>query len=121
MQTSDLDTLIVVGDRILVKPLKQEEKTDTGLFLPPGVREKEKVQQGYVVKLGPGYIIPSATDGDESWKTDAQSSVKYIPLQAQIGDLAIFLMSNATEVIYKKERYYIIPQHAVLLLDRQDL
>jgi len=47
--------LIVIGDRILIKPLKPDERTSSGLYLPPGVQEKEKVQQGYVIKTGPGY------------------------------------------------------------------
>lgn len=39
-----LKKLIVVGDRVLIKPKKEAEKTDSGLFLPPGVKEKEKIQ-----------------------------------------------------------------------------
>lgn len=34
--------LIVVRDRVLVRPKKSPEKTDSGLYLPPGVQEKEK-------------------------------------------------------------------------------
>ncbi|ULT40014.1 co-chaperone GroES family protein [Niabella defluvii] len=80
--------LIVIGDRILIKPQKPDERTASGLYLPPGVQEKEKVQQGYVIKTGPGYAIPVAVD-DEPWKTD-EDQVKYVPLQAREGDLAIF-------------------------------
>jgi co-chaperonin GroES (HSP10) len=50
--------LIVIGDRVLIRPAKPNERTETGLFLPPGVQEREKVQQGYVIKTGPGYAIP---------------------------------------------------------------
>lgn len=53
-----LKKLIVIGDRVLVRPAKGDERTESGLYLPPGVQEKEKVQQGYVVKTGPGYVIP---------------------------------------------------------------
>lgn len=62
--TSDnrLKKLIVIGDRLLIKPLRPNEKTESGLYLPPGVQEKEKVQQGYVIKTGPGYAIPVATE-----------------------------------------------------------
>ena len=48
-----LKKLIVIGDRILIKPSKPDERTESGLYLPPGVQEKEKVQQGYVIKTGP--------------------------------------------------------------------
>ncbi|OJU22472.1 MAG: chaperonin [Sphingobacteriales bacterium 41-5] len=110
--------LIVIGDRLLIKPLKPDEKTSTGLYLPPGVQEKEKVQQGYVIKTGPGYAIPMPVD-DEPWKSDDEQ-VKYVPLQAREGDLAIFLLSGATEVIYEKEKYLIVPQNAILMLEREE-
>jgi co-chaperonin GroES (HSP10) len=53
-----LKKLIIIGDRVLVRPTKPNEKTQTGLYLPPGVQEREKVQQGYIIKTGPGYAIP---------------------------------------------------------------
>lgn len=110
--------LIVIGDRLLIKPLKPDEKTASGLYLPPGVQEKEKVQQGYVIKTGPGYAIPIPVD-DEPWKSD-EEQVKYVPLQAREGDLAIFLLSGATEVIYENEKYLIVPQNAILMLEREE-
>jgi co-chaperonin GroES (HSP10) len=110
--------LIVIGDRLLIRPAKANERTDSGLYLPPGVQDKEKVQQGYVIKTGPGYAIPLPLD-DEPWKTD-EDRVKYIPLQAREGDLAIFLVSGATEIIYEKEKYFIVPQGAILMLEREE-
>ena len=47
--------LIVVGDRVLVKPAEMKGKTHHGLYLPQGVEEKDKVQTGIVIKTGPGY------------------------------------------------------------------
>jgi len=113
-----LKRLIVIGDRLLVKPLKGDERTASGLYLPPGVQEKEKVQQGYVIKTGPGYAIPMPVE-EESWKPD-EEKVKYIPLQAKEGDLAIFLVSAATEVMYENEKYFIVPQSAILMLERDE-
>ncbi|MFT4093972.1 MAG: co-chaperone GroES family protein [Niabella sp.] len=110
--------LVVIGDRILIKPLKPDERTASGLYLPPGVQEKEKVQQGYVIKTGPGYAIPIPIE-DESWKSE-DDQVKYVPLQAKEGDLAIFLLSGATEVIYEGEKYFIVPQSAILMLEREE-
>ncbi|WP_114790870.1 co-chaperone GroES family protein [Niabella yanshanensis] len=110
--------LIVIGDRILIKPQKPDERTASGLYLPPGVQEKEKVQQGYVIKTGPGYAIPVAVD-DEPWKTE-EDQVKYVPLQAKEGDLAIFLLSGATEIMYENEKYFIVPQSAILMLEREE-
>lgn len=118
--TSDnkLKKLIVIGDRVLVRPAKPDERTESGLYLPPGVQEKEKVQQGYIIKTGPGYAIPMPVE-TESWKPE-EEQVKYVPLQAREGDLAIFLLSGATEVMYEGEKYYIVPQHAILMLEREE-
>jgi len=113
-----LKKLIVIGDRLLIKPTKPNEQTASGLYLPPGVQEKEKVQQGYVIKTGPGYAIPMPVE-DEAWKGE-EEQVKYVPLQAKEGDLAIFLVSGATEVIYENEKYFIVPQGAVLMLEREE-
>lgn len=57
-----LSKLIVVGDRVLIKPKTNPDKTRSGLFLPPGYSEKEVIQSGYVVKVGPGYPIPIMSD-----------------------------------------------------------
>ncbi|MEO5591145.1 MAG: co-chaperone GroES family protein [Chitinophagaceae bacterium] len=110
--------LVIIGDRLLIRPAKSNERTESGLYLPPGVQEKEKVQQGYVIKTGPGYAIPMPVD-DEPWKTE-EDKVKYIPLQAREGDLAIFLMNGATEIIYENEKYFIVPQGAILMLEREE-
>jgi chaperonin GroES len=113
-----LKKLIVIGDRVLIKPASHAERTDSGLYLPPGVQEKEKVQQGQVIKTGPGYVIPMPIE-DEPWKSD-EEKIKYIPLQAKEGDLAIFLLNAATEVMYEKEKYFIVPQSAILMLEREE-
>ncbi|PSL48762.1 co-chaperonin GroES (HSP10) [Chitinophaga niastensis] len=114
-----LKKLIVVGDRVLIKPTTPHERTNSGLYLPPGVQEKEKVQRGYVIKTGPGYAIPVPADEDDAWKAE-EEKVKYIPLQVKEGDLAIFLMSGSTEVVYQEETYYIVPQGAILMLEREE-
>ena len=113
-----LQKLIIIGDRVLIRPTKPNERTTTGLFLPPGVQEKEKVQQGYIIKIGPGYVVPVPADED-SWR-GAEEQVKYIPLQACEGDLAIFLLSGATEVLYQGDKYFIVPQSAILMLEREE-
>ena len=45
------DKFVVVGDRVLIKPKSLDERTKSGIYLPPGVQEKEKIQTGYVIKL----------------------------------------------------------------------
>ena len=114
-----LKRLIVVGDRVLIRPAKQSDKTASGLFLPPGVQEKEKIQSGYVIKVGPGYPLPLPTDDDDRWK-GREEQVKYLPLQAHEGDLAIFLQKGAIEVMYEEEKYFIVPQASILMLEREE-
>lgn len=118
-EDNKLKKLIVVGDRVLVKPAKPNERTESGLYLPPGVQEKEKVQQGYVIKTGPGYAIPVPAEEDDAWKPQ-EERVKYIPLQAKEGDLAIFLLNGSTEILYQGEKYFIVPQGAILMLEREE-
>lgn len=114
----NIDRFIVVGDRVLVKPQEESSRTSSGLYLPAGVAEKERVQSGYVIKVGPGYATSSEID-DEPWKESA-NKVKYIPLQAREGDLAIFLRKEAVEIEFDKEKYLIVPQSAILLLIRNE-
>jgi co-chaperonin GroES (HSP10) len=118
-QEYPLKNLIVVGDRLLIKPVKEDSKTKGGLLLPPGYKDKEEVQSGYVIKVGPGYPIPLPAEDNEPWKT-SEEQIKYIPLQAREGDKAIFMQKGAVEIIYENEKYYIVPQHSILLLERDD-
>ena len=115
----NLKKLILGGARVLIKPKKQSERTNSGLFLPPGVQEKEKIQSGYVIKVGPGYPLPLPSDEDDLWK-GKEEQIKYIPLQAEEGDLAIFLQKGAIEVVYEDDKYFIVPQASILMLERED-
>src|SRR5688572_26680606 len=92
-----LSKLIVVGDRVLIQPKAESERTKAGLFLPPGVEEKEEIGWGWIMKIGPGYPIPIPVDDSlEPWKA-ADERIKYVPLQAKVGDLAIFLKRASIE------------------------
>jgi chaperonin GroES len=114
-----LDKFIMIGDRVLIKPKSPKDKTKSGLLLPPGVQEKEKVQAGYVVKVGPGYPIPAINDVDEPWK-DKSDEVKYVPLQLKAGDLAIYMQNSGYEIEFKSEKYIIVPHSAILMLIRDE-
>lgn len=112
--------IVVVGDKVLILPDSDEGRTQHGLYLPPSVKEKEKVQSGYVVKVGPGYPVPNPSFIDqEPWSTTPKEPVKYIPLQAEEGDYAIFLRDQAIE--FESKKYLIVPQSAILILIRKDI
>ncbi|HUI30657.1 MAG TPA: co-chaperone GroES family protein [Candidatus Acidoferrales bacterium] len=110
--------IVLVGDKVLVSPDKNQEKTEHGLYLPPGVKDKEKVQGGIVVQAGPGYAManPSYID-QEPWSTPREP-VKYIPLQAETGDYALFLRDQAVEIEFEDEKYFIISHSSILMLIR---
>ncbi|MEL6557286.1 MAG: co-chaperone GroES family protein [Bacteroidota bacterium] len=111
--------LMIIGDRVLIKLKKDSEKTDSGLYLPPGVKEKEQVKSGYIVKVGPGYPIPMHSEDNEPWKAE-EEKVRYVPLQVAEGDLAIFLVGGAYEVLYQKEKYFVVPQSSILMVEREE-
>ncbi|HEV7348866.1 co-chaperone GroES family protein [Telluribacter sp.] len=113
-----LRRLIIVGDRVLIRPKSPNERNNSGLYLPPTVTEREQVQSGYVIKVGPGYPIPVAAE-EEPWK-ETEEKVKYMPLQAREGDVAIYLQRNAIDLEYDGEKYVIVPQSSILMLDRTE-
>lgn len=117
IEGKDLNKFIMVGDRILIKPRSPQERTKTGLFLPPGVQENEKIQSGYVVKVGPGFPIPAVIE-DETWKKS--EPVKYVPLQPKEGDLAVYLQSNSFDIQFNDEKYVVVSQAAILFLIRDE-
>lgn len=119
MTENNLENLIVVGDKVLIKPISARIKTKSGLFLPPGYSEKEEIQHGYVVKVGPGIPIPYMNDDDnEPWKPKKDERIRYIPLQPLAGDLAIFMLKGSVEIMYNDQKYLIVPQYSILLLER---
>lgn len=115
-----LQEIIVVGDRVLLKPLSPGNQTNGGLYLPPSVKEKDEVQSGMVVRVGPGYPVPAHQDFDQFLK-DHSEPVQYIPLQARPGDKAIYLQKHSHEIEIDGERLIIVNQHAILLLMRDEL
>ncbi len=70
-----------LADRVLVKPIEQEEKTKSGIYLPDTA--KEKPQEGEVVAVGPGKL-------DENGKR--------IPMDLKVGDRVIYAKYGGTEI-----------------------
>jgi co-chaperonin GroES (HSP10) len=114
--------LIVIGDRVLIELDESRERTTTGLYLPPTVKEREKVQSGYIVKVGPGYPVSDPNSVvDEPWAVRKREDLKFIPLQAAEGDYAIFLKDAAIEIEFEGKKYLIVPHSAILALLRTEL
>jgi co-chaperonin GroES (HSP10) len=114
--------LILVGDRVLIAPEEGEERTRVGLYLPPTALESQQVQSGLVIAVGPGDPAPdlaSAVD-DEPWKVGEQQ-LRWRPMQARVGDHAIFFRKAAVEISLEEKKYLVVPQGAILALVREDL
>jgi len=110
--------LIVVGDRVLVAPEEGEERTSVGLYLPPTAIDHQAVQSGRIVATGPGTPLsePASLD-DEPWRLTSRET-RYVPMQAGIGDYALFFRKAAVEITFEGKHYLVVPQAAILVLVR---
>lgn len=88
-----------LGDRILVKPLAQEDVTKGGVILPDTA--KEKPQKGKVIAAGKGKL---ADDGSR------------IEMEVKPGDLVIYGKYSGTEVKYEGNEYLFIRESDVLAI-----
>ncbi len=86
-----------LDDRVVVKPLEQEDKTAGGIFLPETA--KEKPQQGKIVAVGPGKVLES---GER-----AAPNVKK-------GDVVLFSKFGGTEVEVNAEELLIMRESDLL-------
>lgn len=109
--------LLVIGDRILVAPKEAESRTKVGLLLPATVVEKEEVQSGTVVAVGPGIPLPPPQDEPEPWK-ESYRKPRYLHLQVVVGDHAVFFRKAAVEITFEGEQYLVVPHSAILVVIR---
>jgi len=119
MATEGDKQLIVVGDRVLISPEEGEERSRVGLYLPPTAVDNQAVQGGTVVARGPGTPISAPTELDEEpWKIGSVEA-RYMPVQARVGDYAIFFRRAAVEITFENQKYLVVPQAAILALVRE--
>jgi len=110
--------LIVVGDRVLIAPEEGAERTKVGLYLPPTAVDNQQVQGGRIMATGPGLPMPDPGDPtDEPWRTGPRET-RFLPMQARVGDYALFFRRAAVEITFETERYLVVPQTAILALVR---
>jgi chaperonin GroES len=87
-----------LGDRVVVKPLEEEERTKGGIVLPDTA--KEKPQHGEVMAVGPG-----------EWDEDGK---RRRPLDVQVGDRVLFAKYAGSEVKIEDDDYLILRQSDIL-------
>lgn len=89
-----------LSDHILIEPIKQEEKTKTGIFLPE-TAEKERPEQGKVLGVGPG-------------KKNKDGS--YIPLEVKPGDRVLFTKYGPSEIKIDEKEFLIAKEEDILAI-----
>ena len=89
-----------LSNHILIEPIKEEEKTKTGILLPE-TAEKERPEQGKVIAVGPGRKTPSG---------------KIIPLDVKKGDLVLFKKYGQDEVKIGDKEYLIAKEEDILAI-----
>jgi co-chaperonin GroES (HSP10) len=110
--------LHVVGDRVLIAPEEGEDRTRVGLYLPATALEGQQVQTGRIVATGPGDPVPDPSVFDEEpWKA-TERPARHRPMQARVGDTAIFFRKAAVEISFDGVKYLVVPQAAILVLIR---
>ena len=88
-----------LGDRLLVKPIEQEEKTASGIILPETA--KEKPQEGEVLSVGPG---GRKEDGSR------------ITMDVEVGNRVLYAKYAGTEVKIDGVKYLILRESDVLAI-----
>ena len=113
--------LLVVGDRVLITPEEGEERTKVGLYLPASAIDTQQVQSGLIAATGPGDPVPDFGSFDEEpWRAEEQQP-RFRPMQARVGDHAIFFRKAAVEITFEEKRYLVVPQAAILVLVREEM
>lgn len=112
--------IVVVADRLLIKQEDLETRTEVGLYLPQTVVEKEEVQGGRVVSTGPGIPLPQPQEGDDEPWREVPNEPRYLPMQAEIGDYALFMKKATVEIKFEGEKYLVVPHASILVLIREE-
>jgi len=92
-------TLKPLGDRVVVKVLKEEERTAGGILLPDTA--KEKPQKGEVIAVGSGKLLDNG---------------ERVPLEVKVGDKIIFAKYGGTEVKINGVEYLILRENDILAI-----
>ncbi len=87
-------------DRVLIEPIKEEEKTKSGIFLPD-TAQKEKPEQGMVIAVGDGK------------KTD---DGKIVPVSVRVGHKVLFTKYGPTEIKVEGRDYLIASESDILAI-----
>ncbi len=89
-----------LSDHILIEPIKEEERTKTGILLPETI-DKERPEQGKVIAVGPGKKL---------------SSGKRVPIEVKEGDIVLFTKYSPSEIKVEDKEYLIAKEEDILAI-----
>ena len=112
--------LLVVGDRVLITPEEGDDRTKVGLYLPASAIDTQQVQSGMIIATGPGDPVGDVAPDDEPWK-EQRGEPRRRPMQARVGDHAIFFRKAAVEITFEERKYLVVPLAAILVLVRDEM
>ena len=92
-----------LADHVLIEPLKEEQKTKTGILLPE-TAEQEKSEQGTVIAVGPGR---------------KEENGQITPVEVKVGDLVLFTKYGPNEVKVEEKDYLIAEEKDILAVIEQ--
>ena len=87
-----------LGDKVFIKPIEEETKTKSGLFLPESAKEKPK--EAEVLAVGEGRYV----DG------------KLVPLSVKVGDKILTKQWGGDEVKIDGVEYKIVEESDILAI-----
>ena len=88
-----------LGDRVLIEPITDAEKTKSGIYLPD-TASKERPEQGKVIATGPGRIV----DG------------KLQPMGVKKGDIVLFTKYGPNQIKVDDQEYLIAKEEDILAI-----
>lgn len=91
--------LTPIGDRVVVKPEPEEQRTKSGIVLPDTA--KEKPSEGTVVAVGTGRVLDNG---------------QKVPLEVKVGDKIIYSKYGGTEVKIDEEEFVILSERDILAI-----
>ena len=90
-------TLVPLGDRLVIKPVVQEEVLASGIVIPDTA--KEKPQQGEVLAAGPGRLDDNG---------------KRVAMEVKVGDRVLYAKYSGQEIKLDQEEYIVLSEKDVL-------
>ncbi len=89
-----------LGDRVVVKPLTQDEVTKSGIILPETV-DKDRPERGEVIAIGPGKVLDNGA---------------FAPMGVKVGEKIVFKKYSPDEVKIDNVEYLLVAESDIMAI-----